>query len=53
MAAVTSLSSFGQLSITDQSTPECLNYADVAFGADHIFVVGVTAAQLTAADFVL
>ena len=52
LSAVTGLTSFGQLSITDQVSG-ALHYADVAFAGNHIFIVGVTAAQLTTADFVL
>ena len=52
LSQVSGLTSFGQLSITDQTTGT-LNYADVSFAGNHIFVVGVSAAQLTAADFVI
>jgi hypothetical protein len=52
MSGVNGLTSFGQLSITDQSTPEGLDYADIAFAGNHIFVVGVAAAQFTNTDFV-
>jgi Ca2+-binding RTX toxin-like protein len=52
LTAVTGLTDFSQLSITNQSTG-LLNYADVSFAGNHIFVVGMTAAQLTAADFLL
>jgi Ca2+-binding RTX toxin-like protein len=52
LTAVTGLNTFSQLSITDQVSG-ALHYADVSFGGNHIFVVGVSASQLTQADFVL
>jgi hypothetical protein len=52
LTAVSGLDTFGQLSITNQVSG-ALNYAAVAFAGNQIFVVGVTAAQLTAADFLL
>jgi Ca2+-binding RTX toxin-like protein len=52
LSAVTGLNTFSQLTITDQATPT-FNYADVSFNGNHIFVVGVAAAQLTGADFIL
>jgi len=53
MTAVNGLDLFTQLTITDRTTDQGLAFADVAFGGNNIFVVGVSMAQLGPADFLL